>query len=178
MHQAIAAFVGMALCVGASPAVAQTSEEVELAKSVFNRLQPLSFANNSEYCGYFGYDSRDTLVASSFTRGDADGCAPDVPPDLEVVASFHTHGAYADDAVAELPSPEDLEADLDEGVDGWVATPGGRLWFIDTERLEVWQVCGVGCLQQDANFQPEWEVRIAEQYSFDALVELWEENFQ
>ena len=43
----------------------------------------------------------------------------------------------------------DIEADEDEGVDGFVATPGGRLWYVDTKDMIVRQLCSLNCLPQD-----------------------------
>ena len=43
---------------------------------------------------------------------------------LEVMASFHTHACYDPDADSEVPSVEDLAGDIDESVNGYVATLG------------------------------------------------------
>ena len=42
---------------------------------------------------------------------------------------------------------------MDEGVYGYVATPGGRLWLnIFDEALAV-QLCGPGCVTADPNYR-------------------------
>jgi hypothetical protein len=45
-----------------------------------------------------------------------------------------------------------MEGDADEGIDGYVATPGGRLWYIDTVDMVASQLCGIGCLPRDPKF--------------------------
>jgi hypothetical protein len=164
------------LGMGALPTQAQTAEELALIKKVFADLQPRSFARNAEYCGYIGYDRDDNLVASDITPGDTTGCTPDWPEDFEIepVASFHTHGGYDIDSWSELPSVDDMLADESEGVDGWVATPGGRLWFLDTTEMTARQMCGLGCLRQDPTFQRETRIIIDEFYTLEELIELEE----
>lgn len=160
-----------------TPVAAQTAEELALVKRVFDDLQQRSFVRNAEYCGYIGYDRRDRLIASDITPGDLSGCSPDWPEgdDIEPVASFHTHGGYDPDSWSEIPSVDDLLADESEGVDGWVATPGGRLWFLDTTQMTARQMCGLGCLRQDRGFQRETRIIVDEFYTLEELIEL-EEN--
>lgn len=164
------------LGLGVLPASAQTAEELALIKQVFADLQPRSFARNAEYCGYIGYDRDDTLVASGITPGDTTGCTPDWPEGFEIepVASFHTHGGYDPRSWSEIPSVDDMLADESEGVDGWVATPGGRLWFLDTTQMTARQMCGLGCLRQDPAFQRETQIIIDEFYTLEELIELEE----
>ncbi|MFN3226486.1 MAG: DUF4329 domain-containing protein [Hyphomicrobiales bacterium] len=177
MRQHLLAPVLAVLMAGiAAPVLAQTAEELALVKQVFDDLQQRSFARNAEYCGYVGYDRDDNLVASEITPGDLSGCTPDWPEDFEIepVASFHTHGGYDPDSWSEIPSVDDMLADEEEGVDGWVATPGGRLWFLDTTEMTARQMCGLGCLRQDPAFQPETRIIVDEFYTLEELIELEE----
>lgn len=180
-HKA-AAFPGLApvalsVLLAAPVAVqAQTEEELDAIKTVFADLQPRSFARNAEYCGYIGYRDGVDLMVSVITPGDTTGCSPVWPSDFDPVASFHTHGGYDPDSWSELPSVLDFEADADEGVDGWVATPGGRLWFLDTDAETIELICGIGCLDQDPKFQRETELRIGKFYTYEELVQLEAEN--
>lgn len=48
-----------------------------------------------------------------------------------IVASLHTHGAFEYVMPAECPSVVDVEAGESEGINGYVSTSGGRLWFVD-----------------------------------------------
>lgn len=158
------------------PAAAQSAAEEALIRQVFAQLQPISFRENAEYCGYVGLDEDGRLIASRATRGDAESCLSDDPVDITVItASYHTHAAYSPDYFAEVPSGDDMEGDEEEGIDGWVATPGGRLWFIDTEDMIARQVCGIGCLASDPRFVPGEIGDIEQSYSYRDLVRLLDE---
>ncbi len=157
-------------------------DELDLfAAGHLDKVQPRSFADNVEYCGLFGIDAYGRLVASDARRGLADNCEPPYAPASwsEVLASYHTHGAYEaasqseSDTLSdsEVPSLTDLEADIDEGVDGYVATPGGRLWFNDIEQEVAYQLCGLGCLKADPKFRACAADRPREEYTLDGLAE-------
>lgn len=174
MKTPIRAVIGLALAISASPVYADSKAEIALMKKVFAEIQPLSFKRNREYCGYIGYDFDGNLVASEARRGRKSSCRPRDPVEIEVIiASYHTHGAYNNDEGSEVPSVEDMEGDEAEGIDGYVATPGGRMWYVDTEVMEISQICGVGCLDQDPDFE-RYDVTIENSYSYDELVEWFE----
>ena len=40
------------------------SEELDYFKRFFNGIQPQSFANNREYCGYIGYNDEAQFIAT------------------------------------------------------------------------------------------------------------------
>lgn len=156
----------------ASVALAQSSEEEALMRQVLSQLNLLSFKQGVEFCGYVGFDAQGNLAASEPTRGDQSSCLPDDPAKLDVVvASYHTHGDFSTEYSSETPSGDDMDSDEEEGVDGWVATPGGRLWYIDTEDMVTFQICGLGCLPQDPDFIEGDDGIIAEFYSYDDLIE-------
>ena len=112
---------------------AQERDEVAFVKGVFARLQPVSFRERREFCGYIGLDAKGNLIATKAARGDVSSCLADDPGDMDIIASYHTHGGFDPDHYSEIPSGDDMEGDEEEGIDGWVATPGGRLWYIDTQ---------------------------------------------
>ncbi len=154
----------------------QSIDEEALMRSVFAELNPMSFDENVEYCGYVGFTSDGELAVSPATRGDEGSCLSDEPENLELlVASYHTHGGYSPDYSSELPSGSDMEGDEDEGIDGWVATPGGRLWYIDTTDMVTFQICGIGCLPSDPAFIAGESGFIEQSYSYDDLVVKLEE---
>jgi hypothetical protein len=155
----------------APAAQAQESAEVRLVKQVMAQALPLSFKANREYCGYIGYDRNGTLKSSRVTRGKRDECEPRWPNNLDVVASWHTHAAYDVEAYSEDPSVTDIEADEDEGVDGYVGTPGGRLWYVDTQDMVVSQLCGLKCLVSDSRFRKGAEGKIAQSYTYRQLLQ-------
>ncbi|MEM1375444.1 MAG: DUF4329 domain-containing protein [Pseudomonadota bacterium] len=152
---------------------AQSTDEVALAKEVLGSMQQPSFDNDREYCGYLAFNEAGDLVSTPISRGGRDSCVYDGPDDGFVMAfSIHTHGRYSQDIPAEFPSVSDIEADEDEGVDGFVATPGGRLWYVDTEDMLVRQICGIGCLPQDPRFRAGDDGVIEISYTYEELLEL------
>lgn len=171
MKTPIHALICFAFSIGASPLLADSKAEIALMKEVFAEIQPLSFKRNREYCGYIGYDFDGNLVASEARRGRKSSCRPRDPENIEVIiASYHTHGAYNGDEGSEVPSVEDMEGDQAEGIDGYVATPGGRFWYVDSEDMVISQICGVGCLDQDPDFEPHLGAGIEDSYTYDELV--------
>lgn len=155
----------------ASSLAAQDAGELAAARGVLLQLQPRSFAENLEYCGYVGRMSGGQLAATDVTRGDSWGCLSRGSEDrfVAVVASFHTHAGFDRAADSEVPSTDDVLGDMEERVNGYVATPGGRLWYIDWRRAVATQVCGLGCMGQDPAFIPGGAGPIAQSYTLQQL---------
>jgi len=155
------------------PAQAQTAPEIALVKSTMAQLQLKSIAENREYCGYLIENGRGVLKMTRARKGRKNSCAPR-PPNawLNIIASYHTHGAFSRDSMSEFPSLSDVNADIKDGVDGYVATPGGRLWLIDTRAGEIRQICGIGCLPSDPTFVAGLDGPIKRRYSFDQLAQI------
>ncbi|MEM7642430.1 MAG: DUF4329 domain-containing protein [Pseudomonadota bacterium] len=139
-----------------SPALANDLQRV--AAGTLAALQSNSFAENREFCGLIGRLPDGTFVASPARRGRMDSCTPRVArnwqPEAEIVASYHTHGAFDPEADSEIPSIDDILSDSEEGIDGYISTPGGRLWFVDGDRVEARLICDIGCLPADPAFRP------------------------
>jgi hypothetical protein len=55
------------------------------------------------------------------------------------------------------------------GVNGWVATPGGRLWFVDGRTGALEQVCGADAFRWIPAFVPEEHGPVPETLSLDGL---------
>lgn len=127
-----------------------TGAERAYAASILAGLQALTFAGNREYCGYIGLDAAGNLASTTPAAGTEASCAlPRVPSGLTLLASFHTHGTYSPRYASEWPTTQDMETDLSDSIDGYIATPGGRLWYVDTDTMTVRDLCGRGCLPQD-----------------------------
>lgn len=156
--------------MGASPPDAAFTAQ---AVAFLDGLQARSFAEDREFCGYMGRTAAGTFAASAPVRGALDRCEPEMPGDIEVVASYHTHGGFGYEHDAELPTPEDVETDMAEGVFGYVATPGGRVWLIDGPRGVASQVCGPGCIAQDADFEPGVSGPVRARYTLEELIALF-----
>jgi len=153
------------------PLYAQKSDEVRFVRSILGQLQGRSFSQNREYCGYIGRDATGRLVLSKATRGRRDSCAAAWPSDFLVLASFHTHAGFDADAQSEVPSVNDMEADENEGIDGYVATPGGRLWYIDTTDMVASQICSLGCLPIDTRFRAGVDGQVLNSYTYNELIQ-------
>lgn len=125
------------------------------AQQVLTGLQSRSFNTGREYCGLLGRNKEGAIVATRPKKGNADNCLPHEFRGRGIVAlaSYHTHGAYDHDADSEVPSHSDLAADINEGLIGFVATPGGRLWVNLPDKAISRQLCGIRCLPQDRHFQ-------------------------
>lgn len=151
------------------PAQAQDAEEVAVAREILTQLQPLSFEKRREYCGFIGYNAEAKLVASPPVPGTQAACSAEFPRDLAVVASYHTHGDFDHGYFNEVPSDIDVDSDAQFLLNGYVATPGGRLWFIDGRAGILRQICGIACLPVAPGFYKGINGDIAEEYTFDAL---------
>lgn len=172
MQRAILPIVFVAVSSTVQAQAVSFEEESALAKSVLASIQPTSIAENVEYCGIIGLNHAGNLVASQPTRGEEGSCLSDEPSNIVVeTASYHTHGGYSADYVNEVPSVDDIEGDMADGVDGYIATPGGRLWYNDTEAEEIFQICGLGCLPSDPLFIQGSDGAIYNSYSYSELIQ-------
>lgn len=149
---------------------AQTAEINAYAKQVLSILQPSSIRENREYCGFIGRDRGGRLAVTPPKPGSSHRCTSAWPDDMEVIASYHTHSAFDADSWSELPSSIDVEGDETLGIDGYVSTPGGRLWFVDSSAMVVTQVCGIGCLPADPRFDASVDGKIRKSYTYEELV--------
>lgn len=148
----------------------QSPAEISFITDILNTLQARSITENREYCGYLGLTPTGDFAISPPKRGSKAGCRPDEPSaDLRILASYHTHAAYAVQYDSEVPSFDDLEADIEEGVDGYIATPGGRIWFNDADGAQATMLCGLTCITADPNFRTEPDFRVLNSYTLDGL---------
>lgn len=132
-------------------------------------LQQPSIAGDREYCGYFGLDAEGDFAASDPEEGGVDYCAPTHPQDMSIVASYHTHGAYGPEHDTEVPSPEDVDSDVAEGVFGYVGTPGGRVWLIDWRTGTATSLCGTVCIARDPGFNAREAGPVGRVYTREGL---------
>jgi hypothetical protein len=167
--------VAFGLCfVSGFGVAAQDAGEIAFVKAFFEQLQPKSIKANREFCGYFGLDANDNYVATRPKRGQRDGCFPPEPPaHLSIFASYHTHGAFHLDFDTEVPSEMDIRADTEEEVDGYISTPGGRIWFIDTlaNPVRAQLVCGAQCVTYDKNYRDTDLPKIRKTYTLKQIIQ-------
>lgn len=149
----------------------QTQAEIAFMARVFNDIQPISIAEGREYCGLIGVDATGNYVATKPRRGRTSSCLPPAPAatDFLVLASYHTHGAWTPLYLTEVPSFDDMRTDIEDGTDGYIATPGGRLWYVDARNRISRQICGRGCLIPDPNYTPDPNFPVAQEYTLDQL---------
>ena len=147
------------------------TDEVDiLALALFDTIQPWSIRENVEYCGYIGYDRSGQLTATKAARGDMVSCEIPVEPEgFRVIASYHTHAGYDPSMDSEVPSIDDLKSDFDERINGYIATPGGRVWLFILDENAAHQLCGISCIQADAKFRPCHAYLPAERYDVKGL---------
>lgn len=142
------------------------------AKATLQEVQARSIADNLEYCGVIFEDATGSLSSSKVSQGDHATCEFDwgVPLGNHVVASFHTHAGYDPNYDFELPSEIDMANDIDARIEGFVATPAGRIWHIDWKSASASQLCGINCIAKDPNYSPSNEYPIKTHYSVDELI--------
>jgi hypothetical protein len=149
---------------------AQSPEETAFARGLLTNLNRLSIQFNREVCGFIVRSPSGRIQSTKASWGTAASCMSNpVPPEMTVISSWHTHAAWGLGYDGEVPSTIDVEGDMRMGVDGWVSTPGGRLWFIDGQTGRLEQICGRDCLPADPNFYPEEHGPVAKNYTLSTL---------
>jgi hypothetical protein len=168
--------MGLLICAPHA-AIAQDAAEVAFVKSVLDPLQAISFKKKREYCGYIARLDTGELFATPPTRGRRSSCLADEPnEDLNLIASYHTHAAFTWRHDSEVPSTSDVEADMNEGLNGYVSTPGGRVWFINGETGVSKQVCGLSCTRPDKRFEAEVYGPVEQTYTLKELTKRLEDG--
>ncbi|WP_168769389.1 DUF4329 domain-containing protein [Yoonia sediminilitoris] len=143
----------------------------DYAKRYLNSLQPASFSQSREFCGFFVERSDGQIVGTTPQAGTSDGCSAGFVPD-NAVASYHTHGGYLPQYINEIPSINDAESAVDIQLDDYVSTPGGRFWKVDGTTGTTTMLCAVGCLKQDPIFVPNPQIPPAPRYTLTQLRKL------
>lgn len=172
-------FQQQAAVFSVAPPDAPTGPAVDaFARNFLDSIQAPSIADRAEYCGYFFVDGAGQLKATPPRRGTFATCDMPAPrPGQGIIASYHTHGAFARRYDNEVPSVIDLTSDFDYGIDGYVSTPGGRVWLVDFQTRSTRQICGIRCVTTDPNFRPDPDDLIQPSYTLTALeqrtVQLW-----
>jgi hypothetical protein len=110
------------------PAAAQSGHEAAFILGLMESMNALSVRFNREVCGYILRHPNGAYSSTKASWGGHASCASlPIEDGMEVVSSWHTHAAWAPDYDGEVPSIQDVEGDMQLGVNGWVGTPGGRL---------------------------------------------------
>ena len=149
------------------PEAQQSQAEVDaFAKAFLDSIQEQSISEQREFCGFFFRDNTGALRASPPRKGTFATCNMPIPPrGSGVFASYHTHGAYGERYDNEVPSVTDLQSDFQLGINGYVSTPGGRIWRVNLASRDTVQVCGLRCVTSDPGFVPRNEASVQRRYS-------------
>jgi hypothetical protein len=159
-----------ALVLSPIRATAQSAQETAFVMGLMESMNTLSIRFNREVCGYVLRHPNGAYSSTKVSWGGQASCASlPVVDGMEVASSWHTHAAWDPAYDGEVPSIQDVEGDMRMGVNGWVGTPGGRLWFVDGQTGSMRQVCGRGCLPVDENFGTEDFGPVGENYTLDSL---------
>lgn len=173
MHR-LRVVLSLGLAALAHPADALDPELVDAAKKTLAGIQTSSITRNREYCGSIGRNGAGDIVITRPNAGRQHSCRPRsfsvLRTDIEDIAVYHTHGGFDPEVDSEIPSLEDLRADQAEGVIGFVATPGGRLWVTDPDNDRVRLLCGRGCLPSDKRYDPAATGKIRKIYTARQLL--------
>ncbi|MBU2993470.1 DUF4329 domain-containing protein [Octadecabacter sp. 1_MG-2023] len=138
----------------------------QFAIGVLNGLQTVSIAEKREYCGYIWQDQFGQLQATVPVAGTRTGCEMNEPQiGTGILASYHTHGAYSPRLRGEIPSGIDLQGDFNYGINGYVSTPGGRVWLNDYATRSTRQLCGRACVFSDTGYDDRYDADIQQSYS-------------
>ncbi|WP_284263800.1 DUF4329 domain-containing protein [Roseicyclus amphidinii] len=149
---------------------AQSAQETAFVLGLMESMNALSVRFNREVCGYILRHPNGAYSSTKVSWGGHASCASlPLEGGVDVVSSWHTHAAWGEGYDGEVPSIQDVEGDMGQGINGWVGTPGGRLWHVDGRTGTMRQVCGRDCLPVDPNFFPEEHGPVAESYTLDAL---------
>lgn len=160
----------VALLVFPNMTSAQSAEETEFMIALMHSMNPASIRNNREICGHVVRGPNGRITSTKVSWGGEASCASlPVPEQYEVLSSWHTHAAWAPNYDNEVPSTVDVEGDLSRGINGWVGTPGGRLWFINGQTGDMYQVCEEDCLPADPNLQMDGNGPVAKSYTLEEL---------
>lgn len=132
------------------------SEVQAFARERLNAMQARSLAEKVELCAIVFETSTGELDATEVKVGDEATCDLRYfdEPGMAPLASIHTHGVFDENYDSEVPSLIDLEGDIESQIDGYVATPGGRLWRVDWRQERAVLLCAEGCLRQDPAYRP------------------------
>lgn len=160
----------LVLVLAAPATLAQSVEETELVHALLRNMNRESIQYDREVCGHILRAPSGRLEVSKVSWGGPASCAMlPVPAGYTVLSSWHTHAAWAPGYDGEVPSTVDVEGDMARGINGWVSTPGGRLWFVNGQTGFIYQVCGRNCLPSDPGFVAEEHGPVEKMYTLAEL---------
>jgi len=154
------------------------AEEHAFAADVLRDLNSHSVFVDLEFCGFI-YRANGELRATSPEKGEAASCLPILPQgNVEVFASYHTHAAFDPASFNEYPSVQDMEGDFSRFENGYISTPGGRLWFVDNQKRRARQLCGYRCMPFDPHYRESPAKPALEQVTIETLNRIFDQGIE
>jgi hypothetical protein len=122
------------------------AERNEAARSVLNRINPVSVQQNIEHGGWIYRNADNSFSYTQPVAGTVDSVnignpQTTVPNGTAASASYHTHGGPDPRYDNENFSPQDLLSDRLAGVDGYLGTPAG---FMKLHNMRTGTITVVG----------------------------------
>ncbi|MGB6229845.1 MAG: DUF4329 domain-containing protein [Litorimonas sp.] len=151
-------------------------EEIEYVKRVLTPVQEMSLEEGLEFCGFIGLDENGEFATGLTTRGEAHFCEPVFnyfDYDFHVLANYHTHGSSSVEHETETPSFVDMYATHLAGQDGYVVTPGGRLWYMDGQAITAELLCGARCMPFDPDHVDDFDFEVGDVFDTDEFEVLY-----
>jgi hypothetical protein len=143
--------VGFGLVVSSGNAILDKSPrfvtQPQAAYAILSQVNPVSVSRNREHGGSI-YRNPDGTYSPSPTviEGTPHSVAYNphalVPPGTRATADWHTHGAYDPNYVNEFFSPQDIAFSHHYGIDGYLATPQGRMFEYVLAEQQIYQHIG------------------------------------
>ncbi|GEM_PF-3868680 len=120
------------------------SDQHDVAKDISNKINPQSISENREYAGMIYRNKDGTYSYTQPNAGTTDGSNPgginSVPSETEATAYYHTHGGYDPAYKNEVFSPADINYANSNNIDGYLATPFGKLLYYNHNTGEKIQI--------------------------------------
>ncbi len=114
--------------------------EAEAAGDALNYINPISIGQNREYGGHIVRSPDGTYSATMPIKGGPAGVNIGRVP-AGGTASYHTHGGFDPRYDNENFSPADLLGDMLDGINGYLATPGGSIQMNRGGRIKKGLIC-------------------------------------
>ena len=150
-------------------ALPTTAEADAFAIAHFAAIQGDTVAARREFCGYFRVNGSGTPQVADQVVGTLSTCPRNRPPS-NTYAAWHTHGAYDINYDTEVPSPQDMIGTFQSGIDGYLGTPGGRVWRIEAQSRTAVLLC-TGCIPVDPGYKPSEVLPVRPTYNGRTLLE-------
>ncbi|WP_298916777.1 DUF4329 domain-containing protein [uncultured Algimonas sp.] len=151
-------------------AAPRSAAEIDYVKTVLSRVQTRSLAEGLEFCGFIGLNDEGEFVTWVPTRGEANFCEPVfnyLDRSFNVLANYHTHGSPSVEHETETPSFVDMYGTHLAGQDGYVVTPGGRLWYMDGQAVTAELLCDARCLPHDPAHTDDFDFKVGDVFETD-----------